>query len=181
MRIELKYRSLRKKMLALASEASNNRSLRILEKYTVNEKYIKDGFRDQEFQEKMRHVKIIELKAELEARPTRSPDSRETTSQSPKTCMHPGAVPRTAVGGGLLVLVPYLRFLLFRGTLAPRGAWGSSDFAEAASSTASPIPPSDSNQAHHQPQHRPVTRNAWSIELQPQVCLTAQRTLLLWC
>jgi hypothetical protein len=61
MRVELKFRLLREKMLALASEASNNRSLRILEKNTVD-------FRDQEFQEKMRHIKIIELKAELEAK-----------------------------------------------------------------------------------------------------------------
>ncbi len=45
----------------LASEASNNRGLRILQTHTVD-------FRDQEFQEKMRHIKIIELKAELEAK-----------------------------------------------------------------------------------------------------------------
>ena len=38
-----------------------------LAKHTVNEKGI-DGFRDQEFQQKMRSTKIIELTAELEAK-----------------------------------------------------------------------------------------------------------------
>jgi hypothetical protein len=37
----------------------------ILEKHTVEEKYIEDGFSDQESQDSMARIKIIELKAEL--------------------------------------------------------------------------------------------------------------------
>jgi hypothetical protein len=40
----------------------------ILETNTVDEKYIEDGFRDKEFQDTMARIKIIELKAELEAK-----------------------------------------------------------------------------------------------------------------
>jgi hypothetical protein len=40
----------------------------IPEKHTVDEKYIEDGFGDQEFPDTMRRMKIIELKAELEAK-----------------------------------------------------------------------------------------------------------------
>jgi hypothetical protein len=39
-----------------------------LAKHTVNEKGIEGGFREQEFQEKMRRTKIIELTAKLEAK-----------------------------------------------------------------------------------------------------------------
>ena len=42
-----------------------------LAKHTVDEKGIEDGFRDQEFQQKMRRTKIIELTAELEAKSAR--------------------------------------------------------------------------------------------------------------
>ena len=40
----------------------------IPEKHTVDEKYIEGGFGDQDFPDTMRRVKIIELKAELEAK-----------------------------------------------------------------------------------------------------------------
>jgi hypothetical protein len=40
----------------------------IREKHTVDEKYTEDGFCEQEFEGTMRHIKIIELKAELEAK-----------------------------------------------------------------------------------------------------------------
>jgi len=40
----------------------------ILEKITVDEKYIEDGLCDEEFQETMTRIKIIELKAELETK-----------------------------------------------------------------------------------------------------------------
>ena len=40
----------------------------ILEQHTVNEKYMEDGFGDEEFPHTMRRVQIIELKAELEAK-----------------------------------------------------------------------------------------------------------------
>ncbi len=40
----------------------------ILEKITVDEKYIEDGLRYEEFQDTMTWIKIIELKAELEAK-----------------------------------------------------------------------------------------------------------------
>ena len=40
----------------------------ILENLTVDEKYVEDCFHDEEFQENMRRIKIIELKAELEAK-----------------------------------------------------------------------------------------------------------------
>ena len=39
-----------------------------LEKHTVDVKDMEDGFTEQEHQEKMRHIKIIELKAEVEAK-----------------------------------------------------------------------------------------------------------------
>jgi hypothetical protein len=40
----------------------------ILQKNTVDEKYIEEGFRDEEFHHTMARIKIIELKAELEAK-----------------------------------------------------------------------------------------------------------------
>jgi len=40
----------------------------ILEQHTVDEKYMEDGFGDEEFPHTMRRVQIIELKAELEAK-----------------------------------------------------------------------------------------------------------------
>ena len=42
----------------------------ILEKNTVDEKDIEEGFRDEEFQHTMARIKIIELRAELEAKRT---------------------------------------------------------------------------------------------------------------
>jgi hypothetical protein len=40
----------------------------IPEQHTVDEKYMEDGFGDEEFPDTMRRVQIIELKAELEAK-----------------------------------------------------------------------------------------------------------------
>jgi hypothetical protein len=40
----------------------------IIEMHTVDEKYIEDEFCEHEFRVKIRHMKIIELKAELEAK-----------------------------------------------------------------------------------------------------------------
>ena len=40
----------------------------IIEMHTVDEKYIEDGLRYEEFQDTMTWIKIIELKAELEAK-----------------------------------------------------------------------------------------------------------------